>query len=185
MGRMNARTLLRWLGPVPGQYSSLQKSLHWLVVALLVVQVTTSGAIERSHTAHHEGREPDSWDLLLHEVHTYVGLAVFGLVAARILLRIVCGAPSGYTNQARILRIAATTNHILLYGVLLALPVSGVAARYVDFIYYGPVHVAMTRLLLVLVILHVAGALWHLLVLRDNVFGRMLPLSSRSGGPPV
>lgn len=180
---MNVLTLPRWVRPVPGQYSSLQKALHWSVVAILVVQLTTSSAIERSHTAHHQGVEPDPWDLILHEVHTYGGLAVFCIVALRILLRIIGGASSDSTGQARLLRIVATANHALLYGILLALPVSGIAARYLDFIYYGPIHVALTRLLLVLILLHVAAALWHLLIRRDDVFGRMLPFSSRSGGP--
>ncbi|MBX3584645.1 MAG: cytochrome b/b6 domain-containing protein [Rhizobiaceae bacterium] len=180
---MNVPRLPRWIRPVPGQYTSLQKALHWLVVAILAVQLTTSSAIERSHTAHYQGVEPDPWDLLLHEVHTFGGLTVFCIVALRILLRIIGGASSGSTNQARLLRIVATVNHVLLYGVLLALPVTGVAARYLDFLYYGPIHVALTRLLLVLVLLHMAAALWHLLIRRDDIVGRMLPFSSRSGRP--
>ena len=180
---MNVPTVPRWVRPVPGQYSLLQKALHWLVVAILVVQLATSSAIERSHTAHHQGVEPDPWDLLLHEVHTYGGLAVFCIVALRILLRIVGGVSADTRDQARLLRIAATANHVLLYGVLLALPVSGVAARYFDFVYYGPIHVALTRLLLVLILLHVVAALWHLLIRRDEVFGRMLLFSSRPGKP--
>ena len=180
---MNVPPPLRWVRPVPGQYSSLQKALHWLVVAILVVQLMTSSAIERSHTAHHQGVETDPWDLLLHEVHTFGGLAVFCIVALRILLRIIGGASSDSRDQARLLRIAATANHVLLYGVLLALPITGVAARYLDFLYYGPIHVALTRLLLALVFLHMAAALWHLLIRRDGVVGRMLPSSSRSGRP--
>ncbi len=179
---MNVPTLLRWVRPVPGQYSSLQKALHWLVVAILAVQLMTSSAIERSHTAHHQGLEPDPWDLLLHEVHTFGGLAVFCIVALRVLLRVIGGA-SDSRDQGRLLRVAATANHILLYGVLLVLPVTGVAARYLDFLFYGPIHVALTRLLLILVLLHVAAALWHLLIRRDGVVGRMLPFFGRPGRP--
>ena len=167
--------LLRWATPLAGRYSSLQKTVHWLVVALLAAQVATSGAIERSHAAHHEGRTPDPWDLLLHEMHTLVGLAVFCLVALRILLRILGRTLPGSAGQPRTLRIAAATNHYLLYGTLLALPISGMAARYLDFLVYGPVHVILTRLLMVLVAVHVAAALWHIVFLRDGVIERILP----------
>lgn len=90
-------------------------------------------------------------------------------------MRLVVGAPSATRNVHRIIQMLAVANHLALYAVLLALPATGLLARYIDFHTFGPVHVALTRLLLALVVAHVAAALWHWLVRRDSVMSRMLP----------
>jgi cytochrome b561 len=145
------------------------------VVLLVLAQVWTSGGIGRSHADHIAGIEPASYDLLLHELHTFGGLAIFGLVVLRILMRLVFGAPSAPRNVHRFIQMLAVANHLALYAVLLALPAIGLLARYIDFDIFGPVHVALTRLLLVLVAAHIAAALWHMLIRRDAVVSRMLP----------
>lgn len=155
-------------------YSPSQKILHWGVLGLVILQVWSSSGIERTHGDHVAGIEPSHFDLTLHEVHTYVGLLIGALVALRVLLRLLNGVPTPEPSAHRALRLAARINHLALYVVLLALPVTGVGARYVDFQAIGPVHVLLTRALMVLVGLHVAAALWHL-SRRDGVFSRMLP----------
>lgn len=162
-------------GSVADRYALPQILAHWLVVLLVLAQVWTSGGIGRSHADHGAGVEPASYDLLLHELHTFGGLAIFGLVVLRILMRLVVGAPSAPRNVHRFIQMLAVANHLALYAVLLALPATGLLARYIDFQTFGPVHVALTRLLLALIVTHVAAALWHLLVRRDSVMSRMLP----------
>lgn len=157
------------------RYALPQIIAHWLVVLLVLAQVWTSGGIGRSHADHMAGVEPGSYDLLLHEFHTFGGLAIFGLVVLRILMRLVVGAPSAPRNVHRFIQLLAVANHLALYAVLLALPATGLLARYIDFQAFGPVHVALTRLLLALIVTHVAAALWHLLLRRDSVMSRMLP----------
>jgi len=157
----------------PTSYSALQKAAHWLVVALCLLQIPTAAAIGRSHEAHNHGLPPAPLDLLLHEVHTVSGLAIFGLVALRLSLRLRFG-PFLAEEGSRWMRRAAAANHAALYAVLLALPVTGIGARYVDFGRIGPVHVALTRALLLLVTIHLAAVLWHT-ARRDGVLSRMLP----------
>lgn len=161
-------------------YSPLQKLLHWSVVGLVVLQVWSSGGIERSHADHLAGTEPSRFDLVLHQLHTYAGLLVGLLVALRILLRLQNGAPVPDVSPHPALRLAARINHLAMYVVLLALPITGVGARYIDFQEIGPVHVFLTRALLVLVMLHVVATLWHL-ARGDGVVSRMLPDSSAFG----
>jgi cytochrome b561 len=162
--------------PAPARYTSLQIAAHWLVVVLIPVQVWTSGGIGRSHADHMAGLEPNPYDLFLHELHTFTGLTILGLVLIRLLLRVVNGNPlASAEDGGRFLRLLALSNHFALYATLIMLPATGFLARYFDFATYGPVHVILTRLLLGLVVLHVTAALWHMLWRRDAVVRKMLP----------
>jgi cytochrome b561 len=67
--------------------------LHWAVVLLVIEQYFTSAAILRVHTYRPLGRPADPFDLTSHSVHTRIGLLIFVLVALRLLLRLVWGAP--------------------------------------------------------------------------------------------
>ncbi|TYR37197.1 cytochrome B [Mesorhizobium microcysteis] len=160
--------------PVHNDYSAWQKALHWTVVGLVMVQIWSSGGIERSHADHVAGLEPSRLDLFLHEIHTFLGLLIGALVVLRILLRVASKAPAQDRTLHSAVRIGACVNHWALYAVLLLLPVTGIGARYIDFETIGPVHVLLTRILFLLVAIHGAAALWHLLR-RDGVAWRMLP----------
>lgn len=159
----------------PVRYTSLQIAAHWLVVVLIPVQIWTSGGIGRSHADHMAGLEPNPYDLFLHELHTFTGLAILGLVVLRLLLRVVSGSSRAAGDGGRFLRLLALANHFALYATLVTLPATGLLARYFDFATFGPVHVGFTRLLLALVALHVTAALWHMLWRRDAVVRKMLP----------
>jgi cytochrome b561 len=99
----------------------------------------------------------------------------------------------------------ATGTHVLLYMLLLAIPVTGwlmSSASGFPVVYFGVlplpdlvakdksladalklVHYALNKTLLVLVVLHVAAALKHHVLDRDDVLVRMLPfLKPRSPG---
>jgi cytochrome b561 len=160
--------------PAHHGYSPWQKALHWTVVGLVIVQIWSSGGIERSHADHVAGLEPSPLDLILHEIHTYLGLLTGGVVVLRILLRFASKAPAQDRTLHSAVRLGAFVNHWALYAVLLLLPVTGIGARYIDFETIGPVHVLLTRILFLLVAIHIAAALWHLLR-RDGVAWRMLP----------
>ncbi|MGY6706839.1 MAG: cytochrome b/b6 domain-containing protein [Rhizobiaceae bacterium] len=160
---------------MPARYTLAQIAAHWLVVALIPVQVWTSGGISRSHADHMAGLEPNPYDLFLHELHTFTGLTILGLVVLRLLLRVVSGSPLASAEDSRLLRLLALSNHFALYATLVTLPATGFLARYFDFGTFGPVHVVLTRLLLALVVLHVTAALWHLLWRRDSVVRKILP----------
>jgi cytochrome b561 len=75
------------------RYTLAQIALHWLIVALVVEQYATSGAVMRIHAYRPLGRPPDPFDLTLHSVHTRAGLLIFVLIAIRLALRATLGAP--------------------------------------------------------------------------------------------
>lgn len=153
------------------RYHWAQIALHWGVVALIVSQYVTSGAIARTHHA----AEPSRIDLLMHSLHNRTGLLILCLTVLRIAFRLARGA-SGRPETWRSLteRLAGLT-HAALYAAVLAQATTGVVASY----FWGPMaaaHRVVWVVLLSLIALHVAAALWHHLVRRDATLRRMLPV---------
>jgi cytochrome b561 len=168
-------------------------ALHWLTVLCLVVGVTL--VLVRDQL---DGRVVRDWLL---EGHRHFGLFILVLFATRLMLRVRLGKlPSSHDHSPRLLRILAGLTHAILYALLLALPLLGwalsdAAGKPVDF--FGirlPVlvnpdedladsletwHIDVAWLLLGVVSMHVAAALWHHAFLRDGVLRSMLPRRRR------
>lgn len=137
-------------------YTPLQKALHWLVAAMIVLQWWTSAAVLRTHAPHALGHRPSSYDLALHQMHVYGGLGVFALVCWRLYLRWKHGAPPRPATlpawEGSLARIA----HGLLYFVLIGLVVSGFVTTYFWF-GMNSVHRVLVYGLYLLVTLHVSA----------------------------
>lgn len=153
-------------------YSIQQRAMHWTVLTLCLVQVPTSWAIRRTHLAH-PSAEPDPFDLFLHEVHAWSGWLILALALGQLGIRLVLGRPAHPDNRSDLERRAALAAHWALYGLLIALPVTGTVAMYVSF-RVAPVHSLLSWALLVLVSMHVTAALWHHFYRRDDVLRRMI-----------
>ncbi len=125
-------------------------------------------------------------------IHVVWGFALVALVAWRVIWRNMGGAelPAADTGM---LQLAAKTTHYLLYALLAAALVLGVANAFVrgyslfglfslpqigDRAWRRPItewHELAANALLVLALLHAAAALAHHYLLRDGVLRRMLP----------
>jgi len=156
----------------PVAYSRVQIALHWLVAALVLEQYASSGAILRSHTYHRLGWRPSASDLLLHSLHNRAGLAIIGLMLARLALRLWIGAPAPMAALGSLAARLAQGVHFAFYAVLIAEGVTGAVASY----FWWPmsaVHVILFDLLLALVTIHVAAALWGQFVRKDAALRRI------------
>lgn len=71
------------------------------------------------------------------------------------------------------LRKAAHWGHLALYALMILMPLSGLAAWFGGLEAAAEVHEAMKPLLLILVAVHVAAALWHQFWLKDGLLLRM------------
>jgi cytochrome b561 len=170
---------LRWL-PIasrknvrsPTGYSIHQRAIHWAIVALCLIQVPTSWAIRRTHLAHPPA-EPDPFDLFLHEVHAWSGWLILALALAQLGIRLSLGRPAYPDNGSPLERRASVAAHWTLYGLLVALPLTGTVAMSVTF-RVAAIHSLLSWALLAIVSVHVAAALWHHLDRRDDVLRRML-----------
>ena len=170
----------------PWRYSTAAIVLHW-VLALLIVFMASLGWWMM--TVEHEPGGERWFDL-----HKSVGLVVFALVLLRVLWRafhkpepLPAGVPRWQAMLAHVVQW-------LLYVAMLLLPIAGiVGASYsrAGLAFFGAAlprwaeanratahqyfewHEALVWVMVVLVVLHVAGALKHLLVDRDRTFRRM------------
>jgi len=130
--------------------------------------------------------------------HKSLGITVFALVLVRLAWRGFSPAPPLPADMNPLQRHLAHLSHTLLYVLLLSMPVVGWISSSASnltvkwfFLVTLPnlvkpdpplaelakgLHIAMAWLLLATVSVHAAAALWHELVLKDNVLRRMLPL---------
>jgi cytochrome b561 len=162
--------------------------LHWLTVLCLCM---AAGLILTRDEV--SGRVVRQWLL---EGHRHFGLFVLMLFFIRVVVRVRAGKLPSVGNLPLAVRIAAALTHIALYALLLALPVLGWAlsnAQDKPVHLFGLTlpalvaadddladtlqtwHVDAAWVLLALVLLHIAAALWHHFVLRDGTLRMMLP----------
>lgn len=151
----------------PGTYALSQILLHWTVVVLVFVQWMTFDAIHRTHRTI---LPPKRADLVEHAVHTYSGIAIGVLMVLLLGIRFFRGSPPSLDGGWR--RALSVAVHSGLYVALLLQAASGFTASYL-LGGAGRVHVLVWNVILVLLALHVAGALYHL-VKRDGIVSRML-----------
>ncbi len=90
--------------------------LHWLVAALIIANLAIVWVIDLF---------PDDWVRPAINTHKSIGLTVLGLAVLRILWRLSHRPPALPRSYPMLERLSAHAAHLLLYGLILALPVSG------------------------------------------------------------
>ena len=153
-------------------YSVSQKTLHWATVLMLVLQWWTSRAVLRTHEVHLIGHKIDPFDLTLHKLHIYGGVAVLGLVAYRVALRWRQGVPLLPLGIPRWMAGLAQAAHLAIYATLVGLVITGLVTTY---FWFGMsiVHRVLVYWLYLLIAAHVLAVIWHDTVHRAGLFRRM------------
>ena len=169
-------------------YSATAKLLHWLIFALLTAQVLVGEIMPHiGRTTLNEGWV--AW-------HLWIGAVILFTIVLRLVWRAlhpVSPAPELPQWQRRlslavhwalyalvlvnaVLGWAAASYRgwdVMLFGLI---PLPALAAKGTSWAHTaGDVHVVLVYVLLGLIALHVAGALYHHFVQRDGVLKRMLP----------
>lgn len=151
-------------------YSRAQIGLHWGMLVLLALSYLSSDKMKAAWYALHQGRDAYGTTAA---AHVWIGVAILVLAGVRLAIRLMRGAPDlpagGHPLADRIARLT----HLALYAVLFLIPISGLLAWFGGLDAAGEVHELLFNLGLGLVILHVAGALYHQFVLRDGLMDRM------------
>lgn len=178
---MNRNTAERW-----GRVSI---ALHWTIAALiLLVQIPAGLTMNRV--------DPGPLQNILYDTHKMTGLTVFALALVRVLWRWANPVPVLPADLPPWQAGLARVTHGLLYLLIFAMPVSGFLYTAMDGfpvpLFYltnladlvpvnkpvaavaKAVHHNLLWALLAVVVLHVAGALYHHLVRRDGILRRML-----------
>jgi cytochrome b561 len=169
-------------------YDPTAKVFHWLIVALLAIQLPLGWLMPDIH----RGMIPG----LAMTVHISIGMTVLVLIVLRFLWRLTHPvAPE--SNLPLWQRVSSELVNWLLYIIVLLTTLSGwFAASAKGWTIYlfgavplprlveqgsalgrsiGDLHVTLTWVLLGLIGLHVVAALVHLFIYHDRVMHRMLP----------
>lgn len=153
----------------PATYSRAQKALHWVTAALIVAQFVFHERIAAAWDRLQDGL-PAVFDPLV-MAHVAGGIAVLALAVWRLALRARRGAPAPHGSP--LVQRAAHWGHVALYAVMIVMAVTGGAAWFGGVDAAAEVHEALKPVLLLLVVGHVAAAIWHQVVLKDGTLARM------------
>jgi cytochrome b561 len=155
----------------PDSYSRSQKLLHWAIALLVGAQYLAFDGIGRAFNAGlREGTLAYSAGAVGHIV---TGSLILVLMAWRLGLRLTRGAPSAPEEEPGVAKLAAHAVHWAFYGLLLALPLSGLLAWFLPSQGIGALHDLGQSALLWLIGLHVAAVLVHQLWWRSGLITRM------------
>lgn len=157
--------------PAPSGFSAAQIRLHWIVFVLIVLQYVLHESMAEAWKTIEDGGSVAFEPLVAS--HVFGGILVLLLVIWRLTIRARRGAPAAPENEPAILKLAAAATHFGLYALMILMPVSGMAAWFGRIEIAAEAHGAMRIVLLALVALHVAGALYHQFVLKTDVLARM------------
>lgn len=151
-------------------YSRAQIALHWAVLLLMVGSYLTSEAMGAAWRALHDGRDAFGTTAT---AHVWLGIAILALVVIRLAMRLTRGAPALPPGGNPVIDLIARLTHVGLYLLLVLIPVSGLAAWFGGVDAAGGAHEVMFNLAVLLVLLHVVGAVYHQFILKDGLMERM------------
>jgi cytochrome b561 len=171
--------------PATPKYRPLFVLIHWLV-AFAVANLLLRGALIMRYIPNNE---PEKVDGL--RAHMYAGTLVLVLMVIRLVLRRRGRHPPRATARNRHLDRLARVSHQLLYVLVISQALSGlymaVETGLPNVLVMGngtlpedfwvfpirTVHYVVSRLLMATIALHLTGALYHTLILKDGLLRRM------------
>tara|TARA_R110002012_G_scaffold59076_3_gene154228 strand:+ start:380 stop:937 length:558 start_codon:yes stop_codon:yes gene_type:complete len=176
------------------RYIYPHRMLHWLVAVAALLALTiglTLGFLGYERTVNLLGNTLTN---VLYTSHKTLGVLILLLMTLRIITRLAFVVPDHEPPLNTFERLVSTSVHHLLYGALIVMPLLGWSATASGgfpvefFIWHLPgfigEHEALSEqlfmwhervgwLILGLIVLHIAGAIFHWKIKRDNVMKRM------------
>jgi cytochrome b561 len=174
-------------------YTGTAKALHWLMAILLF------GMLALGFYMQDLPLSPDK--LKLYSWHKWAGVTAFLLVGFRLLWRIAHRPPALPGSMPKIMQFAAHAGHLALYGLMLAIPMSGwlmSSAKGFQTVYFGVlpipdlldknkelgdllalVHQSLNLLFIAVLAGHIGAALKHHFIDKDDILTRILPRHSK------
>jgi cytochrome b561 len=172
------------------------RTIHWLMAALIFV------ALPLGVWASLLPRAGMRSEILF--FHKSIGVTVLGLVALRIVWRLIVGAPAYAEPLGRLTREASRAAHLALYALMIAMPVSGYLTstaggsavpwfglfdlprlvgkdRSLDEA-AGSAHLVLAWTIAFVLAAHLGAVVWHAAIKRDTILTRMWP-SYRPAAP--
>ena len=168
-------------------YTRTAKSLHWLM-ALLLIGLLALGFYMQDLPLSPEKLQLYAW-------HKWAGVSAFLLVLLRLSWRLAHTPPPLPASMPRTMQLAAHAGHLLLYGLMIVIPLSGwlmSSAKGFQTVWFGVlpipdligkdkatgellalVHKSLNLLFVAAILGHVAAALKHHFIDKDGLHDRM------------
>ncbi len=193
------------LGNTHRNYGTLTKTLHWLTALLIFTALPLGYLAQQAPLANGEEIAHKAW---LFSLHKTAGISAFFIAALRILWAFSQTRPGLINSENRIEAVAAHTVHWLLYGSMLLVPLSG-WLHHASTTGFAPIlwpfsqslafipksegladltsslHFLFLLVLAFSILAHMAGALKHLVIDRDQTVQRMLPGAHSAPAPAI
>jgi cytochrome b561 len=166
-------------------FTPFSRILHWTMAALILTMLFIGIGMVASLPHYHT----------LISIHRPLGILVLVLVAIRLVNRLLNPPPTLPEGMPAWQRFVAGGSHVLLYALMFALPLVGwamLSAAGYPIVLYGPLqlppiapqnpelfttlrttHTVLALLLFATFLAHLAAALTHALIYRDDVFPSM------------
>jgi cytochrome b561 len=167
------------------RYHPLLVALHWVLAFLIIAALALAALVMV--------KIPNSDPMKLEALRSHMtgGVLILLLMLIRLFVRSRTAHPASATAGNPLLDRIAWVSHRALYATALGMAASGLfmalqtGLPFVLFAGQGSlppdfwafpirtVHYLLSRLLMVLIALHIAGALYHTFILNDGLLGRM------------
>lgn len=177
----------------PNTYTKTAIMLHWLIAVMIIGQLV-GGKIMM-------WMDPKPLKFEIFQLHKSFGFIILGLSIARLLWRLSHKAPALPAGMKPIERIGAHASHIGFYVLMIGIPLSGwimvsasttrittkifkrvkvpdfpgvTRSEYMETLTEN-IHDKLAMIMIFLIGLHVAAALKHHFINKDDVLTRMVP----------
>lgn len=172
------------------RYGAIAQLFHWVIVGLIVTQFILAFRAESL---------PRGMKLITTlALHKSLGMTVLALAVVRLAWRWMNPVPADPLDMPKWQHVASRISHIALYALIFAIPLFGwiassarnfsvswfglftwpnlVEPSEAAFKFFQAAHAFLAWALLAVALLHIAAALKHHFIDKDNILRRMLPL---------
>jgi len=178
---------------VTGRFTVAQRALHWAMAILILAMLFIGVGMVSTISARY---------LTLVSIHKPLGIAILLLALLRLGIRLRRGAPPLPAELPEPMRLAAHLSHIVLYGLMIAMPLigwamlsaEGIPVTLFEGVRLPPIapqslglhaflrnaHGYLAYAFFAVILLHIGAGLYHALVRRDGVFEAMAPVPTRA-----
>ena len=167
------------------KYSRTMRALHWLI-ALLLIALLIAGMVMVNST-------DEATKFAIIQIHAPLGILAGLLLLVRIFFAFRHPRPAPDPNWSPMVKWGSKIVHILLYILPFALVSTGIGTMVLSGLgpmlqsgNFGPWpdmsivppaqgHSLFAKLFMVSLVLHIAGAIYHQWIVKDNLIARMMP----------
>ncbi len=168
-------------------YGKFAKFLHWVMAMLILLNYVLGLTLDKTN---------------LYSFHKQTGLTVLVLFIVRVVFRLTTSYPQPVKSLSTMECYAAKIVHFILYGFMLAIPISGMimvnsygyqlslwgiftlptiinTQSAAGSAFFAKIHELLANAMIAFVAIHVLAALKHHLIDRNEVLLRMIPFKSK------